>query len=42
VSLIPHTIENTTLGFKRQGDMVNIEIDVLSRYVINYQKTGNN
>jgi riboflavin synthase len=42
VSLIPHTIENTTLGFKHQGDMVNIEIDVISRYVVNYQKIGSN
>jgi riboflavin synthase len=42
VSLIPYTIKNTTLGFKHQGDMVNIEIDVLSRYVANYQKIGSN
>lgn len=42
VSLIPFTLENTTLGLKRRGDLVNIEIDVLSRYVINYQNIGNN
>lgn len=42
VSLIPYTLQNTTLGFKREGDLVNIEIDVLSRYVINYQMIGNN
>jgi riboflavin synthase len=42
VSLIPFTLENTTLGLKRKGDLVNIEIDVLSRYVINYQNIGNN
>jgi riboflavin synthase len=42
VSLIPFTLENTTLGLKRQGDLVNIEIDVLCRYVINYQNIGNN
>jgi riboflavin synthase len=42
VSLIPFTLENTTLGLKREGDLVNIEIDVLSRYVINYQNIGNN
>lgn len=42
VSLIPFTLENTTLGLKRKGDLVNIEIDVLCRYVINYQTIGNN
>ena len=42
VSLIPFTLENTTLGLKQQGDLVNIEIDVLCRYVINYQNIGNN
>lgn len=42
VSLIPYTLENTTLGLKRKGELVNIEIDVLSRYVISYQNIGNN
>jgi riboflavin synthase len=42
VSLIPFTMRNTTLGLKRRGDLVNLEIDVLSRYVINYQNIGNN
>jgi riboflavin synthase len=42
VSLIPYTLKNTTLGRKQRGDLVNIEIDVLCRYVINYQKIGNN
>lgn len=42
VSLIPYTLKNTTMGLKRKGELVNIEIDVLSRYVISYQKIGNN
>jgi riboflavin synthase len=42
VSLIPFTLENTTLGVKRRGDIVNIEIDVICRYVVNYQLPGNN
>jgi riboflavin synthase len=42
VSLIPFTLENTTLGLKHKGELVNIEIDVLSRYLINYQNIGNN
>ena len=43
IALIPHTLENTTLGIKRAGDTVNIEVDILSRYISNiYQFSGNN
>ena len=33
VSLIPVTLELTTLGRKRPGEMVNLEVDVLAKYV---------
>lgn len=33
VSLIPHTRSSTILGNKKVGDIVNIEIDVLAKYV---------
>ena len=33
VALIPHTLANTTLGMKRSGDRVNLEVDVLGKYV---------
>ena len=33
VSLIPATLELTTLGHKGPGDSVNIEVDVLAKYV---------
>lgn len=33
VSLIPTTLEATTLGTRRPGDRVNIEVDVLAKYV---------
>jgi riboflavin synthase len=33
VALIPYTMEMTTLGHKVQGSSVNVEIDVLSKYV---------
>ncbi|MBB4860681.1 riboflavin synthase [Novosphingobium chloroacetimidivorans] len=33
VNIIPHTAEVTTLGALRQGDKVNLEIDVLARYL---------
>jgi riboflavin synthase alpha subunit len=32
VALVPHTLQNTTLGRLRAGDSVNIEYDVLARY----------
>lgn len=33
ISVIPHTRKVTTLGFKREGDLVNIELDILASYV---------
>ncbi|MGH3472406.1 MAG: riboflavin synthase [Nocardioidaceae bacterium] len=33
VSLIPTTLSSTTLGEKRVGDRVNLEVDVLAKYV---------
>ncbi len=33
VALIPHTLKMTTLGHKRVGDAVNIESDMLVKYV---------
>ncbi|MCD9143222.1 riboflavin synthase [Streptomyces albireticuli] len=33
VSLIPTTLQLTTLGVKRVGDPVNLEVDVLAKYV---------
>jgi riboflavin synthase len=33
VSLIPHTAKLTTLGFKGRGDTVNLEADLLGKYI---------
>src|ERR687895_660982 len=33
IALIPHTLTATTLGSKSKGNRVNIEIDIISRYV---------
>lgn len=33
VALIPHTLEVTTLGLRNAGDTVNLEMDVLAKYV---------
>jgi len=44
VSLIPHTRLLTTLGLKKVGDKVNLEVDMLARYVekfVNKKPTRN-
>ncbi|MFP4073198.1 MAG: riboflavin synthase [Actinomycetota bacterium] len=33
VALIPHTLEVTTLGLRSPGEQVNLEMDVLAKYV---------
>lgn len=46
VSIIPHTLINTTLGSKSPGDFVNVETDVIGKYVVKllggYAKVPNN
>lgn len=39
VALIPHTLEVTTLGLRKSGDAVNIETDILGKYVQQLLKT---
>jgi len=36
VSIIPHTLKLTNLSKAKKNDLVNIEIDILSKYVRNY------
>jgi riboflavin synthase len=33
VAIIPHTANLTTMGFKNAGDKVNIEVDLLGKYI---------
>lgn len=33
INLIPHTLENTTLKYLKAGDGVNLEVDLIARYV---------
>jgi len=33
VSLVDYTMEHTTLGRKRLGDVVNLEVDIIAKYV---------
>ena len=39
ISLIPHTLKMTTLGLIVKGDRVNIETDVLGKYVLQHLKS---
>lgn len=38
VSLIPHTFEQTTLGFKGVGASVNLETDLIGKYVAQFMR----
>jgi len=38
VSLVGYTMENTTLGTERAGDVVNLEADVIAKYVENLKE----
>jgi riboflavin synthase len=40
VNIIPHTWEATTLGQLKAGDPVNLEIDMLARYLARWQETA--
>lgn len=40
VNIIPHTWEATTLGSLNPGDAVNLEIDMLARYLARWQETA--
>jgi riboflavin synthase len=40
ISLVPFTLEKTTLARKRPGDGVNMECDVLARYIGRLLETG--
>lgn len=43
INLIPHTVQNTALGQLKQGSSVNLEIDLIARYVERMlQDTGKN
>jgi len=37
VYLIPYTIKSTTLGLKRKGDRVNIEFDIIGKYIKRFE-----
>ena len=40
VALIPHTLSVTTWGQKRVNDLVNIEVDIMAKYIQNMMPKG--
>jgi riboflavin synthase len=40
VSLVAYTIESTILGDKRPGDVVNLEVDIIAKYVERLREGG--
>jgi riboflavin synthase len=40
INLIPHTVENTSLGTLKEGSPVNLEIDTVARYVERMLQAG--
>jgi riboflavin synthase len=40
INLIPHTIENTALGHLQAGGLVNLEVDLIARYVERMLSSG--
>ncbi|MBM3173294.1 MAG: riboflavin synthase, partial [Chloroflexi bacterium] len=40
VSLVTYTLEHTILGVKKTGDMVNVEVDIMAKYVEKLSQGG--
>lgn len=38
IRIIPQTLKITAFPFRKVGDLINVEVDVLARYVVNYLK----
>jgi len=42
VEIIPHTMSQTNLENLKSGDIVNIETDLIAKYIENFSHVGNN
>lgn len=42
VSIIPHTLQHTTLGDKHFGSVLNIEVDIMAKYIENFLRFDKN
>ena len=40
VSVVNYTLENTVLGNRKTGDIVNLEVDIIAKYVERFNKKG--
>jgi riboflavin synthase len=40
VSVVDYTLKNTTLGSRRAGDTVNLEADIIAKYVVQLNRKG--
>jgi riboflavin synthase len=40
VAIIPHTLEKTSLSSKKVGDVLNIEVDMIAKYIENFLHSG--
>ena len=36
INIIPHTLENTNLKYKKAGDLVNLEFDIFGKYILKF------
>jgi riboflavin synthase len=41
INIIPHTLTHTTLGARKPGGRVNLEVDLIARYVARLMASGN-
>ena len=39
VSIVDYTLKNTALGDKQVGDLVNLEVDIIAKYVEQFSQT---
>ena len=42
VALIPHTLENTNLNNKAVGDSINVETDIIGKYIVRFISENDN
>jgi len=40
VAIIPHTLEKTSLSSKKVGDVLNLEVDMVAKYIENFLRFG--
>jgi len=41
VSIVDYTLKNTSLGSRQAGDMVNLEVDIIAKYVEQFNQSRN-